>query len=357
MTSGSNSGLRPYTAIQLIEEAARRAGITVDKLTSEIGEASLDQLNLVFTSLVNRGVQLWKRQQLILPCYVNESQILLPPGFNIVTTLNRRSLMGQYGGTAFSDSGGVAANAFDQNFATSCLQTVPNGSIGMDYTALGGVQITTVGVCFAVAGIFSLFYEYSPDGVTWTPVDAATATVNAPGQWLWTDLNGYPDIANRWRVRSVGASNLSVEEIQFANTPTEINLGPWNLDEYAQQPNKNSSGPVTNWYQQRNLGVTTLYVYQVPGDAQAFDQLVCWATQYLDDVTQIAQSLDVPMRWYDAITAMLARRLCRSLPGVADFERYPMLKSEEDEAVALAEGEERDPAPTNYDLNIDAYTR
>ena len=56
--SGSNTGaLRPYTALQLIEGATSRAGIKPTSLTTEIVEKSLDELNLVFTQLLNRGIQ------------------------------------------------------------------------------------------------------------------------------------------------------------------------------------------------------------------------------------------------------------------------------------------------------------
>jgi hypothetical protein len=74
--SGDITGdLRPYTALQMIEEATSRAGIKPTALTSEVVEKSLDQMNLLFTQLLNRGLQLWKRQRMILPCYVNEAKV------------------------------------------------------------------------------------------------------------------------------------------------------------------------------------------------------------------------------------------------------------------------------------------
>lgn len=351
--SGSNTGLRAYTAQTLLEEACSRAGIPPERLTSEIIEKALDQLNLVFTSLLNRGVQLWKRQQLILPCYLNTYTMPLPPGYNTVVTLNRRSLFRQIG-TPFSDNGGDATLAFDDDFETACTQTSPNGSIGCLFP--DGVSVTQVGVLFGAAGSFSLFYEYTLDGTTWTALDAATVVVSAAGEWFWVDLNGGPATAVGWRVRSVSDDAFSAEEIFFGNTPQEINLGAWNLDDYSNMPNKSQGGQVLNWYQQRNVSGPVLYVWPVPNSLAKYDTLVIWATQYLDTVLQITQAMDVPFRWYDAITAMMARRLCRSLQE-AKMDRYPMLVAEEQEAVALAVAEERDPAPTNYDMNISPYTR
>lgn len=342
--------LRPYTARELIEEACSRAGIPPARLTSEIVEKSLDQLNLIFSSLVNRGVQLWKRQKIILPCYMNTRRMPLPPGANNVVTLNRRTLFRQIG-TPFTSDGGDASLAFDDDFETECVQITPNGSLGCTFT--DPIQITTVGVLFGAAGSYGLFFEYSNDGVTWFSLDAASVTVG-DREWFWYDLDGAPQ-ALQWRVRSVGDTPFEVRELFFGNTPQEINLGQWNLDEYSNMPNQMQGGQVDNWYQQRDRGGPVLYVWPVPNELAKYDTLVCWVSEMLLTVTQATQEMDVPSRWYDAITAMMARRLCRSLEE-GKMDRYPMLVAEEGEAVALAVAEERDPAPTNYDPGTSYYT-
>lgn len=353
--SGSNTGaLRPYTALQLLEEACSRAGIPPEGITSEIVEKALDQLNLVFTSLLNRGIQLWKRQQLILPCYQNVNQVPLPPGYNVVTTLNRRSLFRQTTGTAFSDAGGNAALAFDDDFGTYCTQTSPNGSIGMQFSS--PTIVSNVGVLSGTSGQFALFAEWSNDGTTWTSLEAVDVVFAGAGEWVWFDLEGWPTGgASYWRIRSVGTVPFAAAEIFFGNTPQEIYLSSWNIDDFSNMPSKTQSGAVVNYYQQRNVSGPVLYVWPTPGSGQKYDTLVVWATQYLDTVSAITQGLDLPLRWYDAITAMMARRLCRSLKE-ADMKRYPMLVGEEMEAVQLAQAEERDPAPTNYDLGNANYT-
>lgn len=361
MTSASNSGqLRPFTARELIEEATSRAGIKPTLLTSEIVEKSLDQLNLMLPALINRGIQLWKRQRTILPCYLNEKRVPLPPGIDLVDKLTRRSLFRATGGVPFVDAGGgVAAAAFDDNFETSCVQVRVNGIVGMLFEH--PVQITTLGVKFNIAAEVSYFLEYlHDDGVSWIPIDALTGVVGV-GQWVWSDNDGAPS-SKGWRVRFAMPLSpvtlpvtMDVQEVFFGHTPSEITLDPWNLDEYNNMPNKTSPGQVLNWYQQRDLNAPYLLVWPVPNALAKYDQLCVWVRQYIDTVAEPTQSLDVPRRWYDAVTSMLARRLCRSLPE-ADMNRYTMLRQEEAEAVELAEGEERDPAPTNYDMGLSAYT-
>lgn len=352
-TSGSNNGtLLPYVAGQLLEEAATAAGIAPESLTPEIVFKALDKLNLILTSLLNRGIHLWKRQQFILPLYQGVLQVPLPPGCNLVTQFVRRTLLRVTGIASFTDQGGVAANAFDDNFATLCTQTAINGSIGQQFST--PTQVTQVGVLSGTTGTFTLSFEYSQDGINYTSLDQEIVTFTANGQWFWADLQSPPSGALYWRVRSTGAVPFAVEEIFFGNNPSEITYDPWNLDEYNAQPNKYSPGPVTNWYQHRNISGPLLYVWQVPDFNSRYDTLVVWATQYINQVSQLTQSLDFPQRWFDAVTAMLAVKLC-DLPE-ADPSKFQKCQLAMQNALMLAEAEERDPSPTRYDLGLQYYT-
>jgi hypothetical protein len=163
------------------------------------------------TSLMNRGIQLWKRQQFILPLYQGNNQVPLPTGCNIVSTLNRRSLFRQ-GATNdgnvvayFSDQGGTASLAFDDNFATACTQTTPNGSIGVQFAQ--ATTVNSVGILSGIDGTFALFYEYSNDGVNYTALNSESVNFSAAGRWTWVDLQQPPPGgALYWRVRSVGST-------------------------------------------------------------------------------------------------------------------------------------------------------
>lgn len=350
--SGSNTGaLRPYTARQMLEEALTRAGVPSVKFTPEIVFKSMDQFNLILTEFPNRGIQLWKRTTKILPCYVNNSEAQLPPGVNTVLQLNRRSLFRQIG-TPFASSG-VAANAFDDDFATTCVNVGADGDIGCTFET--ATWVSTIGILFGGTGAVGLFYEYTLNGTDWLVVDAADVLM-APGQWYWRDINGVP-AALGWRVRAVGTPALEITELFFGNTPMEITLGAWNMDEWFQMVNKAQGGQVLNWYQQRDLSAPVLFLWPVPDWSARYDQLTVVTHDLLDDLTDVNQTVDVPRRWYEALTAMLARRLCRSLPE-ADMSRYAMLRGEEAEGLSLAQGEERD-GTGNFNINpgIYPYTR
>jgi len=252
----------------------------------------------------------------------------------------------------FSDNGGTAAFAFDDDFTTSCTQTSGNGSIGTTFSEL--FQVTTVGLLFNSPGVFGIFYEYSLDGTTWVAIDAQTITVDTAGlQWFWYDIDGAPP-AIAWRVRSFSNDVLSLVELYLGNSPQEIPMGVWSLDDWNAMTVKTTPGPPYNWYQQRDIDTPRLFIWPMPNDQAKYMQLVCWRRRYLNDLSDMSQELDISRRWNNALTASLARRLCLELPE-ADVNRYQMLSAEESSAMSLAVGEERDPAPMKYQPGLEVY--
>lgn len=350
-TSGTNSG-RTFTFVNMFEEAARRAGVTQDQFTSEVIEIALDLVNIMFDEMLNLGIQLWGRDRIVLPLYQNVNQVPSPLGTSVILSVNQRQLSRAPNGTPFASEGTTSALAFDDDFATKCTLTADDGYIGETFS--NATQITSVGVLSGAAAAYSLFFEYTLDGTNWIVAASNTYDV-VDSEWIWIDIEGTPP-ALGWRVRNVGDVPLSIRELYFGFNPQEIPLGAWNLDDWNAMPVKNTPGVPWNYYQQRNLDVPVLYVWPMPNDQAKYYTLVCWRRRYLDEVSAMTQSLDVSRRWREACTASLARRMCRSVP-VANMDRYTMLQGEEAEAMRLAMGEERDPAPMRYNPGLDVYMR
>lgn len=353
--SGSNSGApRTFTARNILESALRRAGISPAKFTSEIVDVAYDEFNVMLDEMLNLGIQLWGRDRIILPLYQNRNMVPCPLGTSLILSVNQRSMTRPAVINPFSDAGGTAAFAFDDDFATSCVQTSANGSLGAYFTT--PTQITTVGVLFDAPGAFAIFYEYTLDnGLTWIAADATDVVLNSGlPQWVWIDIEGTPP-ATGWRIRSTGTTPMSVTELYFGNQPTEIPMGVWSLDDWNNMTTKLTPGAPWNYYQQRDLDTPVLYVWPIPNDQCKYYQLIAWRRRYLDQLTGMTQTLDVSRRWNEAMIATMARRMCRVLPGEADMARYPMLQAEENEAMRLAIGEERDPAPIRYNPGLSVY--
>lgn len=350
--SGSNGEQRAFTAGQMMESALRRCGIPPAKFTSEMTEVTLDQLGLLFNEMLNLGIQLWGRDRLILPLYQNQNQVPTPVGTSVILTVNQRYLSRIETVGWFSTPDGTAALAFDNDFATACEQSTSDGTLGGFFSG-GSTQVTTIGILFSQPFSGGVFFEYTTDNENWTAIDSADLTIASGGTWYWLDL-GTAIYATGFRIRTVGDVALGVEELYFGNNPNEIPMGVWNLDDWNAMVTKTTAGPPWNWYQQRDLDSPVLYIWPMPDDTAKYYQLVVWRRRYLDQVTALTQSMDISRRWYEAVTASLARRLCLELPE-ADVKRYPMLQAAEAQAITLAAAEERDPAPIRFNPGIDVY--
>lgn len=356
MANSGELSSRNYTARQMLEEASYRAGIPAAALTAELVQRSYDLFNLLLSELPARGIQLWTREKIILPLYENTAPVPTPNGTNSILSVNRRTLTRLNNTTNIntSSAGGTVANAFDDNFSTVCTQTAINGNIQTQFTT--ATQVLTVGLLMGVTAAFSFSFEYSDDAISWTVLYFTNATDSFVDKtWYWYDLVGAPT-ALYWRVRATGVTPMALRELYWGNNPSEIPLGQYNLDDYNDLPNKNFQGQVVQYYQDRQRTGPTLYVWPVCGSSWHYDHLVCYRQRYLYDVTRISQDVDIPQRWNEALTAMMARRICRSFPE-AKFERYTLLKGEEIEAVSIITAEERDNSPVNYNPGIYVYTR
>ena len=156
-------------------------------------------------------------QTCALPIF-NQQQIELPAGVNLIGNLTRRSMQRQIG-TPFTNGGGNASLAFDNDLDTSCTQTSvdPTNGLSIGCTFAQTTQVTSAGVLFGLAAVIdNLSFEYSIDGVTdWTALTSVQGTVTK-GQWVWVDLDGAP-AALGWRVRCQSSMFFSATEIGRAH--------------------------------------------------------------------------------------------------------------------------------------------
>jgi hypothetical protein len=87
-------------------------------------------------------------------------------------------------------------------------------------------------------------------------------------------------------------------------------------------------------------------VWPVPDSTQTYT-LAYWYLRRMDDATSpVSQTIEVPWRFYNAITAMLAYHIALKRPEAQD--RISMLKDLADEAVQLACDEDRDRASVRF---------
>ena len=345
-----------FNTRRVIDRAFGRCKVPPQSITAERIEIARDNLFLLLSSLVNRGIPLWTQEQVILPLYQGQARIEAPLGTNDLHSVNIRSLS-RVSGTSTSSAGGTVASAFDDDFSTALTQTSSDGDVQTEFTS--ATLVTTVGILPNAAGSMDLLVERSSDGVSWTMVLDIGAVTHAVGTWVWYDLDG--NIAATYiRIRETGGGTIDVQEIFWGNNPTEVPMARLNQDNYLNLPNKVFPGrPLQFWFNRRrgdSGALPELHTWPVCALANRYDQLVAWRKRYLQDVGTLQQEIEVPQRWYAWVVAELAAMLAGELPEVSD-SREVLLINKAVVVLSEAQGEERDDSPFFLTPGLGVYTR
>ena len=110
---------------------------------------------------------------------------------------------------------------------------------------------------------------------------------------------------------------------------------------YSSIPNKLTQGRPVQIYIDRQTAQPTVSLWPVPDSAQTYT-LVYWRLRRIQDAGNGVNTMDVPFRFLNCLTAGLAYYLAMKIPGA--LERIQLLKAQYDEAWELAATEDREKA-------------
>ena len=317
-----------FNTRRVMDSAFRRCKMPAQTITSEHIDIAKDQLYLLLSALANDGAPLWCLEKQIYALYEGVSDITLAQGTVDVVSANLRTLQAL--------SGTVTTSA---TLYTLALESA--------------VQVTSVGILWSAAAV-PVAIEWSTDGINWSTIQTEEAT-GASGEWAWFDISPVKTTAYI-RVRATSGT-LSVSQVYFGNTPSEVPLARINRDDYDSLPNKTmqSYRPVEYWFD-RQIPQPIMHLWPVPNAAATVQQVVIRRHRHIMDVGTLAQEVEVPQRWLDATIAMLAAKLAREIVEV-DAAITSQLDADAAVALARAQNEERDNSPIYMAPNIAAYTR
>lgn len=325
-TSGSIASTA-LTNVNIIDVAFRRAGIPAQKITGEMLAIAKQNLSLLFTEWVNKGIQLWCVEKVVLPYVSGQAIVTLPVGtIDVMNAMHR---------TVSSVTGTDSAPL------TSIWQT----------QLTTAATITTFGITLSAGGTFSLAVEGSNDGIAWTtliPADSHTYTANSR-RWLDAD-NGTTYLYYRWRETTAAA--ISVTSSTLGNSPSEIPITAVNQDTYTSYPNKTFTGRPTQWWYYRGLQ-PQMYLWPTPNDPT--EMLVVWRRRHIMDPGTFLQNPEVPQNWWSALVNNLAVYLIMDIPE-ADPNRMAVIQPLAVQTFSEAQANEEDPGPLMINLDLSAYT-
>ncbi len=174
-----------------------------------------------------------------------------------------------------------------------------------------------------------------------------------PGQNLWTiDLQSIP-LVQGTATYSVPAETRMILSafIRYASNPTlDRYLYPISRDEYAQISVKSLQGfPSQYWFDRTISPEVTFYL--VPDGSFSYDFFYYRARQIQDANVTNGQNLEIPYRFYDAITADLAHRLARIYRPPLEMAR----KADRDEAWSIASTDDTEWTPLYISPGLSGY--
>lgn len=353
MAYSGTTGTTVVTVQKLIDHGARRCGKLAEELTSEQVLSARESLYFLLSNLINIGIQYWAIDKKVYGFTADKYIYDLPLGGNDVLNALYR-WMSRPSGAYTSSAGGTVSNLYDDDVDTICTQTSANGNISVNFGPSNPVYIGSIGFLPASSGTWSIIFEYSSDGSSWsTLVDLGTVAV-VNNEWVWTDIDNGQTVAY-YRIRAYNGTALSLRELYFGNNSTEITMSRLNRDDYTNLPNKNftANQPFQFWF---NRTVPQAQIWLWPTPQNAFYQMTVWYSRQIMDVGDLYGELEIPQRWYEAVVMMLSHRMSLELPNVP-LDRVTYLEGQAEKFLNQAEQEERDKSPIYFAPNIAVYTR
>jgi hypothetical protein len=129
-----------------------------------------------------------------------------------------------------------------------------------------------------------------------------------------------------------------------ASTQADLTITRISVSTYATIPNKlQQARPIQVWIER--LDTPRFTVWPVPDNSQPY-VFVYWRLRRMQDAGTGVNTMDMPFRFYEAMTAGLAYHLALKIPG--GMERLGILKEQYDSAWDLASSEDREKAAVRF---------
>lgn len=324
-TSGTVSTTQ-FNTLRVIDHAFRRCRLPAQAITAEMQEYARDSLYLLLSELANVQTPSWCIERQVYPLYRGQPYVPLDLGTVQVLNANYRTPQPLSG-------------------ITSTTSTT--------YTLILDEPTTVAVVGILWSGTSTpLTLETSLDGINWNSVDTLNTPAQA-GERVWYDL--VPTVISQY-LRLSATSTFNFSDIFFGNMPQEIPMGVLNRDTYVAQSNKVYEGrPLTYWFQ-RNTAQPALNLWPAPNSDAEHAQLIVWRHRHIMDVGTLAQDIEVPQRWMEAIIAGLAARVAAETPAV-DAGLVPALEARASASLSAAWNGDNDGSPIQIQPRIGMYTR
>lgn len=360
------SGTYNFQSISIEEmliEAYELVGYSRQLIEPQKLYSALRSLNLTLIRWMNRGVNLWTLNVGYLNLNVNQPSYVMPNYVSDFIQINTRQFNREYqNGTAATNAGGVAANAFDGNPATSCVNNARDGIISYDYklpplgTAASQMTITFVGITSQVTQTCSIDIRARvDDGDPIVVLYTIPPQVYTAGVTLWFDIPT-PIAAYYYDIKETGGATLDINEIYFNDNVIDIAVSLVSRDDYISYPTKYIQNRPSSYYLDRRYNAPVLYLYPVP---TADYQVIQYSyKKMMTDAVTFTDSIEIPSRFYPAVIAEIANTIAikaEALGITVQPDKAMRLQQLAQETFAEASIEDSESTPMGFQLDLSKY--
>ena len=201
------------------------------------------------------------------------------------------------------------------------------------YERCGGELRTGYDLRTARRSLNLMFAEWASRGLNMWTFEEGTINL-VPGVATYDLPTDTVDLLDH--VIRTGAGNVS--------TQADLTITRISVSTYATLPNKLTQGrPIQVWVER--LDTPRVTVWPVPDNSQQY-QFVYWRLRRIQDAGDGVNTMDMPFRFVPCMVAGLAYHLSLKVPG--GLERMALLKTQYDEAWAIASTEDREKASDRF---------
>ena len=344
---------------QLISYAYRDSGKTAEEITPELVDAGKQALFYVLQNSVNRGINIWLQEVIVLGAQTNQQVLPMPKNTVDVLEANWIYIVNPSFSATLPVSNPDVYSLFDQtgnaDLELHATSTLTDNYFGAAYSQ--GTRLFYVGFnAYAPLGsaTYELDFEVSNDGITWTTWESFPSVTLADRQWQYYGINT-TETFYYYRLKNRNSTQtFSLRAMQFAQSQQVIPMARLNRTDYFSLPNKQfpSQRSLQYWFN-RQID-PEMYLWPVPNNNfQAFSLIIECQPQ---DVGSLTNELYMPDRAVPYFQAALSHKLAMQLPGV-DMARIGYLEKMALDLRTQFEEEDRDKSPIYFQPNISYYTR
>jgi hypothetical protein len=311
------------TARDLIDQAFLYVGVSPAEIDQLKTKAAIFALNEILSSWINKGVLQFNETIIPVKLQNNVASYTLSDNIYDVYDVTKGSLGRRRNGNAYSTAGGTPANAFDNNFSTACIQTSPNGSLGIEFLDAENPRVDYVGVLSGSNTDYTLTIEGSDDNQNWIPLLENTRTQpfkaykNESGI-VWYALKS-PQPFKYLQIRETGGATLNIVELYFETYINSIYIAGIGRSNYMQISAKMTPATPSLYSMAKYKNNITISLRGVPvnlptdqdypGNSYSNNFLLCRGASLSFTVNYLHNPLEVNSRFIGSLRSALSYQL------------------------------------------------